>query len=174
MFLPKRRQEGKQALSVALFRVSARLTRPSVIIEHSQSEQRSLISRRIHFALHLLVAGWSTINIVYSILAVELVLVWNNFQDVYEVNSTGQFIPLFIGLTALVKAALSAFIAHNVFGNKVLRCSTVLSDADLREGAFCQLRNQIGGVLRCIQVLGQPKTTHSLQCREARSKKEPG
>lgn len=40
---------------------------------------------------------------VYSITAIELTLRWNKIDGVYDVRSTGQLIPLIIGLTGMVK-----------------------------------------------------------------------
>lgn len=56
---------------------------------------------------------WSSAVIVYSILAVELTLAWNHVRGVYDVSSTGQLIPLFIGLVGLVRAVLSALVEHS-------------------------------------------------------------
>lgn len=41
--------------------------------------------------------------IVWSILAIELTLRWNSVTDVYEVQSTGQLIPLIIGVASSMK-----------------------------------------------------------------------
>ena len=35
------------------------------------------------------------------IIGAELVIVWNNIQGVYALDSTGQFIPAFLGLVLL-------------------------------------------------------------------------
>ena len=39
----------------------------------------------------------STFSILYSIISIELTLVWNNISGVYDVNSTGQVIPIVAG-----------------------------------------------------------------------------
>ena len=44
----------------------------------------------------------SIFSIVYSIIAIELTLVWNNVSGVYNVNSTGQVIPLIAGSGILI------------------------------------------------------------------------
>lgn len=116
-------------------------------------------------------ASWTTINIVYSILAVELVLAWNNFQDVYEVNSTGQFIPLFIGLTALVKAAVTALIAHNILGEKVWERAETGNYAHSLTGAPRRVYDQARETFCEIHVLGQPEYPYSLPCGDSSSKK---
>ena len=46
--------------------------------------------------------GLSTFSILYSIIAIELTLVWNNVSGVYNVNSTGQVIPLIAGSGTLI------------------------------------------------------------------------
>ena len=43
---------------------------------------------------------------VYSIVAVELTLVWNHMTEVYTVNSTGQVIPLIVGSGMLINMLL--------------------------------------------------------------------
>ena len=40
---------------------------------------------------------------MYSITGIELTLYWNGVGGVYDVNSTGQLIPLTIGLCGLVQ-----------------------------------------------------------------------
>jgi hypothetical protein len=39
---------------------------------------------------------------IWSILGVELTLSWNRVTDVYDVNTTGQIIPLILGMGILV------------------------------------------------------------------------
>lgn len=62
--------------------------------------------------MHLFMFTWSTVVIIYTILAVELTLAWNNVRGVYDVQSTGQFIALFIGLVGLVRAVACALLEH--------------------------------------------------------------
>lgn len=63
--------------------------------------------------------AWSTCIICYTILAVELTLAWNRIEGVYEVNSTGQFIPLLIGLLGLGRSVVSAFLTRSIPIRKV-------------------------------------------------------
>lgn len=49
----------------------------------------------------IMIAGISLAS--WSILAVELTLMWNSVKGVYNVQSTGQIIALVIGLGVLVK-----------------------------------------------------------------------
>jgi hypothetical protein len=44
----------------------------------------------------------SLIIFVWSVLGVELTLVWNSVSDVYRVDSTGQLIPIAIGLGGFI------------------------------------------------------------------------
>jgi hypothetical protein len=39
----------------------------------------------------------------WSISSVELTLAWNSVTDVYDIRSTGQIIPLVVGLGTLIK-----------------------------------------------------------------------
>ena len=41
--------------------------------------------------------------IIWSILAVELMLVWNNIEGIYTISSTGQLIPFIIGVVGLAR-----------------------------------------------------------------------
>lgn len=59
----------------------------------------------------------------YSILAIELTLYKNNVGGVYEVSSTGQFIPLLIGILGLGRALVCAFVEHRPSFRKVSRGS---------------------------------------------------
>jgi hypothetical protein len=63
--------------------------------------------------------GRSTVVIIYSILAIEITLGWNNVTGVNEVSSTGQFIPLFIGLVGLGRSILAAALEHLQIFRKV-------------------------------------------------------
>ncbi|KAL2428462.1 hypothetical protein ABEF91_008638 [Exophiala dermatitidis] len=81
---------------------------------HSQKQHKQTpSSKRILLCLHIVMFTWSSAVIVYSILAVELTLAWNHVRGVYDVSSTGQLIPLFIGLVGLVRAVLSALVEHS-------------------------------------------------------------
>ena len=51
---------------------------------------------------------------IYSTLSVELTLAWNNVDGIYEISSTGQFIPFLIGVLGLGRALVSAFVTHPV------------------------------------------------------------
>lgn len=63
--------------------------------------------------------AWSSCIICYSVIAVELSLVWNNIDGVYEVSSTGQFIPLLIGALSFGRAVVSACMIDPVPARKV-------------------------------------------------------
>lgn len=41
--------------------------------------------------------------VVFTIISVELTLIWNNITDIYTVKSTGQLIPFIIGLVGFVR-----------------------------------------------------------------------
>jgi hypothetical protein len=81
-----------------------------------------IISKTINYFLHSITLAWSTVVIIYSILAVELTLRWNHVQGVSEVRSTGQFIPLFTGLLGLTRAVVLALIEHKDHFRKVMLC----------------------------------------------------
>jgi len=46
---------------------------------------------------------------VYSILAIELLIHFNSITGVYDIGTTGQIIPLVIGLATLWKTAVAIF-----------------------------------------------------------------
>jgi hypothetical protein len=41
--------------------------------------------------------------LVYSVLGIELTLYWNQISGIYTVNTTGQLIPLVVGVVGLLK-----------------------------------------------------------------------
>ena len=61
------------------------------------------------------------VALIWTILGIELTLLWNSVSGVYAVDSTGQLIPLVIGSASLVpiayKSCLVAFPAS--FPSKV-------------------------------------------------------
>ena len=56
---------------------------------------------------------------IYSILAIELTLKWNNVSNVYTVNSTGQLIPFVIGVAGFLK------VFYDIRGKFNVRTCTV-------------------------------------------------
>ena len=40
---------------------------------------------------------------MWSILAIELTIRWNNISDMYALDSTSQYVPLAVGLSAFVR-----------------------------------------------------------------------
>jgi hypothetical protein len=57
----------------------------------------------LHFAASLLF-------IIWSIMAIEFTLVWNNAEGIYIITSTGQLIPFIVGLAGLLKTLFSLFL----------------------------------------------------------------
>jgi len=49
----------------------------------------------------VLVTVLGLVVLIFMIIGAELVIVWNNIQGVYALDSTGQFIPAFLGLVLL-------------------------------------------------------------------------
>lgn len=45
-----------------------------------------------------------------SVVAIELTLIWNHAQGVYNISSTGQLIPFIVGLADLLKTLFSLFL----------------------------------------------------------------
>jgi hypothetical protein len=79
--------------------------------------------------------------ILYSILAIEITLSWNHVSGVYEVSSTGQFIPLFIGLMGVGKSLVAAFLEHpDVFSWVSLQIRELY-----REGAYVGVEKDTKG-----------------------------
>ncbi len=62
----------------------------------------------------------------YSILSVELTLVWNSVTDVYNVKSTGQIIALVVGLGILVKVLW--LLRHRKVSGQTLRSTIIRAD----------------------------------------------
>jgi hypothetical protein len=56
----------------------------------------------------------NAIFLIWAIIAVELSLFWNQVTIVYTLNSTGQLIPLIIGLVGLLRLlhGLSVYKSH--------------------------------------------------------------
>jgi hypothetical protein len=57
--------------------------------------------------------------LLFSILAVELIIRWNNILDVYTIRSTGQIIPFIIGFGGLLKVVMS--ISVRIIDDSVVR-----------------------------------------------------
>jgi hypothetical protein len=70
----------------------------------------------------LLFASW-------SILAVELTLVWNSVEGVYNIKSTGQIIALVVGLGILVKVLW--LLRHGKVSNRVLYVGVFNADTSI-------------------------------------------
>ncbi|RTE81890.1 hypothetical protein BHE90_003606 [Fusarium euwallaceae] len=71
----------------------------------SQSEdlERNARREKVQRIVKVLVPYLRVFSLVYSITGIELTLYWNGVRGVYDVNSTGQLIPLTIGLCGLVQ-----------------------------------------------------------------------
>lgn len=48
--------------------------------------------------------GFAFIYSAYAVIAIELMIIWNGIDDVYDIRSTGQLIPFVIGVVGLFKA----------------------------------------------------------------------
>jgi len=55
----------------------------------------------------------NVICIIWSILAVELTIAWNNISGVYTLNSTGQLIPFIIGIVSFIRLLQGISIDHS-------------------------------------------------------------
>ena len=69
-------------------------------------------------------------TILYSVVAIELTLVWNNILDIYELESAGQFIPFFIGLGGLVKTSIAILVENWAKFNTTV-CTTICLHYDM-------------------------------------------
>jgi hypothetical protein len=49
---------------------------------------------------------------IYSVIAIELTLLWNSVRDVYTIKTTGQLLPFVIGLVALAKCLYKSILDH--------------------------------------------------------------
>ena len=48
--------------------------------------------------------------LVYSVLAIELIIYWNSISNVYSIRATGQIIPFIIGAGGLCKLLFTIFV----------------------------------------------------------------
>lgn len=86
----------------------------------------------------------NTFVLIYSILAIELLIRFNSITGVYDLGTTGQIIPFVIGLATLWKTAIAIFEKfllpvkeedetegepredpNSAEGNEIVRCKTV-------------------------------------------------
>lgn len=88
-------------------------------------------------ATGMLFASW-------SVLAIELTLRWNSVKGIYNIQSTGQIIPLVVGLGILVKVLW--LLRHGNVSGAALTCALV------------KLTLGLGGAMSDISVL------HSQMC----------
>jgi hypothetical protein len=54
-------------------------------------------------SFHQAISAVNLINLAWMIAAVELTLVWNQVQDIYSIDSTGQLIPFVIGIISFLR-----------------------------------------------------------------------
>lgn len=54
----------------------------------------------------------NAICIAWAVAATELTLVWNEVSDVYAVSSTGQLIPLIIGIANFAQITYTIVLSH--------------------------------------------------------------
>jgi hypothetical protein len=79
----------------------------------------------------------SVLSLVWSILAVELTLVWNGATAIYSLTSVGRFIPFTIGVLRLAQ------VLYAIFKPLVLRPSHLycINYDDILICQLCSLRN---------------------------------
>jgi hypothetical protein len=63
--------------------------------------------RAFKFFWHATTFVASLFFIAWSVVAIELTLIWNHAQGVYNISSTGQLIPFIVGLAGLLKTLFS-------------------------------------------------------------------
>ncbi|KAL6363996.1 hypothetical protein LRP88_03429 [Fusarium phalaenopsidis] len=91
------RNESRLARSIRYLRKFNRT--PS----QSKDLERNTRREKVQRIVKVLVPCLRVFSLVYSITGIELTLYWNGVGGVYDVNSTGQLIPLTIGLCGLVQ-----------------------------------------------------------------------
>lgn len=63
--------------------------------------------------LGLVIPACNILCVAFAIVAVELILVWNNFQGVYNLGSVGQLIPFIVGLVGLLRLLLELSVERS-------------------------------------------------------------
>ncbi|OAL51301.1 hypothetical protein IQ07DRAFT_586839 [Pyrenochaeta sp. DS3sAY3a] len=74
-------------------------SRPSTRIFRSESCEYLLTYTRL---LRIRWAATGLASLFLAILAIELTLKWNKVQGIYSVETTGQYVPLIIGISSLI------------------------------------------------------------------------
>jgi threonine/homoserine efflux transporter RhtA len=46
---------------------------------------------------------WNVAVLIWTIISIELTLIWNNIDDVHSISSTGQLIPFVTGVAGILK-----------------------------------------------------------------------
>jgi hypothetical protein len=59
----------------------------------------------------------NTVFIVWTIASVEIILLWNNIDGIYVLNSTGQLIPFIIAVAGFLR------VLHGI----IVRCCDILN-----------------------------------------------
>ena len=78
------------------------------------------MGRALPLLWHTTTFASSLFFIIWSVLAIELTLTWNDTQGIYNISSTGQLIPFIVGLAGLLKTLFALFLvvwkkARNLF-----------------------------------------------------------
>ncbi|KAI9663154.1 MAG: hypothetical protein M1821_008202 [Bathelium mastoideum] len=90
---------------------------PKVHFSKTHREDPDERSRYIQYAIYVS----NVLCILWSILATELILVWNNVDGIYNVSSTGQLIPFIIGVVGLMRLLQAISVRRSaVFSTEVL------------------------------------------------------
>lgn len=99
-------------------------------------------SKAIQYSIYVI----NIIAIVWSILAVELTLRWNNISDIYTINSTGQLIPLITGLVGVVTFLHEVSVEESKLRSTETLMALLDQDAEFKdlskEGVFDKLKDE--------------------------------
>lgn len=74
----------------------------------------------------LFIYGMNLLCIIWTIIAVELTLLWNNINGVYSLNSTGQLIPLIIGVAGLLSFLHGMTVERSKLRSAKLSTDTIM------------------------------------------------
>jgi uncharacterized membrane protein YuzA (DUF378 family) len=62
--------------------------------------------RHLWDAIHRFMLATDVLIVIWTVLAVELSLIWSHVTGIYEISSTSQLIPLVVGLSGVMQNTL--------------------------------------------------------------------
>ena len=94
--------------------------------------------------------------LLFSILAIELIIYWNSISNVYNIRATGQIIPFIIGAGGLCKVVFTIFV--QMFNDESVVCT--LSTHQLLDGQL-KLKSGVRTMRRSGCTMGDGRSFQS-------------